>query len=124
MRPGIESGIFRCQFHGNLLLNIGIQLTPMPIPFVSFSGWDLNCELFPLIAIQVIMHVVSSIDRRITGRIESLPDLTGIVSTMPPVRSLKPSDRVPYFSASYDPCSLKISQTLERIVTKRLRELT
>lgn len=72
----------------------------MPIPFVNFSGCDLNCELFPLIAIQVIMHVVSKIDRRIAGLMESLPDLTGMVSTMPPVRSLKPSDRVPYFNAS------------------------
>lgn len=54
----------------------------------------------------VIIQVVSKIERSICGRIESAPDLTGIVSTMPPVRSLRPSDRVPYFRASYEPCSL------------------
>lgn len=46
------------------------------------------------------MQVVSSIDRKIVGRIESAPDFTGIDSTTPPVRSLSPSDRVPYLRAS------------------------
>lgn len=75
----------------------------MPMPLGNFSGCDLNCELLPLMTMQVMMHVVSSIERKIVGRIESAPDLTGIDSTMPPVKSLRPSDRVPYFSASYDP---------------------
>lgn len=78
----------------------------MLIPFGNLSGSALNCELLPLIAMQVIIHVVSKIVRRILGRIESGPDLTGMDSTIPPVKSLRPSERVPYFSASYDPCSL------------------
>lgn len=56
------------------------------------------------------MHVVSSIERSIVGRIESEPDFTGIVSTMPPVKSLRPSERVPYLSASYDPCNLNVNK--------------
>lgn len=78
----------------------------MAIPLGNFSGCDLNCELFPLIAMHVIMQVVSSIERKIAGRIESEPDFTGIVSTTPPVKSLNPSERVPYLSASYEPCNL------------------
>lgn len=54
----------------------------------------------------VIMQVVSSIERKIAGRSESDPDFTGIVSTTPPVKSLNPSERVPYLSASYEPCNL------------------
>lgn len=76
------------------------------MPFGNFSGSDLNCEPFPLTAMHVTMHVVSKMERRIAGRIESEPDFIGIVSLMPPVKSLKPSERVPYFSASYDPCNL------------------
>lgn len=76
------------------------------MPFGNFSGCDLNCEPVPRIAMHVIIHVVSKILRNMAGRIESEPDLTGIASTMPPVRSLKPSDRVPYFNASYEPCNL------------------
>lgn len=52
---------------------------------------------------QVIIQVVSKIVRSMLGRIESGPDLTGIDSTIPPVKSLRPSDLVPYLSASYDP---------------------
>lgn len=51
-------------------------------------------------AIQVMILVVSRIDLKITGRMESGPDFTGIDSTVPPVKSLKPSDRVPYLRAS------------------------
>lgn len=53
-----------------------------------------------------MIQVVSSIERNMVGRIESEPDFTGIVSTIPPVKSLRPSERVPYFNASYEPCSL------------------
>lgn len=76
------------------------------MPFGNFSGCDLNWELFPLMTMHVMMHVVSRMDRKMVGRMESVPDLTGIDSTMPPVKSLSPSERVPYLSASYDPWSL------------------
>jgi len=56
------------------------------------------------------VHVMSDV---ISSNLLSMrPQVVGsclmlILSVMPPVRSARPSRRVPYFSASYDPCSLK-----------------
>lgn len=55
--------------------------------------------------VHVINEVISS------SLLSMRPHVVGscrmlMLSVIPPVRSARPSKRVPYFSASYDPCSL------------------
>lgn len=56
--------------------------------------------------VQVTMEVIS---RRVVSRRPQVVGscLMATLSVMPPVRSARPSSSEPYFSASYEPCSLK-----------------
>ena len=85
-------------------LEVRLELSDSCVYYSAQKHW-LTC-----VDVVCTVHVMSDV---ISSSLLSMrPQVVGsclmlILSVMPPVRSARPSRRVPYFSASYDPCSLK-----------------
>ena len=103
----IRQGLFLAAPRAEKLYNMIIWRSLQDICKIQITSL-ISVDLSRLLSSNLARTILVSFKRwpRVAGNSVEL-GLMGILSAMPPVKSLSPSRLVPYFKASYDPWSLE-----------------